>query len=149
MEQTLGQDIENPVARRKFLEDNCDCVVEFGYMKPFATEQVLAFKEALADLSIEIADTENEMRAVHEGYKARLKPLKEQRADIVGKIKTRSEYVKEPCYRFTDRESKTTGIYNADGILVEQRAATADELQATIYEAMRAGTVPPLTGTNN
>lgn len=32
MERTLGSDIENPIARRQFLTDNCDAVVDKGYI---------------------------------------------------------------------------------------------------------------------
>lgn len=149
MERELGTDIENPVERRQFLEDNCDAVVDKGYMKPYTPEQLQGHKEDLANISVEIAEIESEMKQASAEFKGRLKPLKEQRANMVSNIKARAEYVTEPCYRFTDQESKTTGFYNRDGILIESRPATADEIQPTLFRAMRAGNVPPLTGTND
>lgn len=149
MERTLGSEIDNPVARRQFLADNCDAVVDKGYMKPYSPEELQGHKENLANVSIEIAEIEAEMKQVTAEYKGRLKPLKEQRAGMVSNIKAKAEYVTEPCYRFTDQEAKMTGFYNADGLLIESRPATADELQPTIFGALRTGNVPPLTGTND
>lgn len=142
MERTLGSEIEDPIARQRFLEDNCDAVVDKGYMKPFSPEELQGHKENLANLSIQIAEIESEQKLVAAQYKGQLKPLREQRADLVSNIKAKSEYVTEKCYRFTDQETKTTGFYNADGILIESRPATADELEPTIYSVLRSGRIP-------
>ncbi len=149
MERTLGAEIENPLARQQFLADNCDAAVEKGYMKPYTPEELQGHKENLANVSIQIAEIEAEMKQVSAEYKGQLKPLKEQRANMVSNIKAKAEYVTEKCYRFTDQETKMTGFYNADGVLIESRPATADELQPTIFHAIRTGKVPPLTGTND
>lgn len=50
MERTLGSDIENPIARRQFLTDNCDAVVDKGYMKPYSPEELQGHKESLATI---------------------------------------------------------------------------------------------------
>lgn len=47
MERTLGSDIENPIARRQFLADNCDAVVDKGYMKPYSRKNYKDTKRAL------------------------------------------------------------------------------------------------------
>lgn len=148
MENSLGIGIDNPVALQQFLADNCDAIVDRGYMKPYTPEQLQGHKENLANTSIEIAEIEAEMKAAAAAYKGRLKPLKEQRAIMVDNIKSKAEYVTEKCYRFTDRDTKMTGYYNARGNLIESRPATPDELQPTIFNAMRNGNVPPLTGTD-
>lgn len=118
-------------------------------MKPYTPEELQGHKENLANVSIEIAEIEAEMKQVTAEYKGRLKPLKEQRASMVSNIKAKAEYVTEKCYRFTDQEAKMTGFYNSDGLLIESRPATADELQPTIFTPLRAGKIPPLTGTND
>lgn len=83
------------------------------------------------------------MKQVQAEYKARLKPLKEARSQMVSNIKSKAEYVREICYKFTDQEAKQTGYYNADGDLIEERPATADEMQPTIFAMARK------TGTND
>jgi len=143
MEKTIGKEYKNARDREAFLKDNCDKVEEKGYMKPYTPEELQGHKENLANVSIEIAEVEAEKKAQDAYFKGQLKPLIEQRAQMVSNIKSKSEYVKEICYKFVDQEEKETGFYNADGDLVESRPATADELQPTIFSMVRK------TGTND
>lgn len=143
MEKTIGKEYKNARDREAFLKDNCDKVEEKGYMKPYTPEELQGHKENLANVSIEIAEIEAEKKAQDAYYKGQLKPLNEQRSQMVSNIKSKSEYVKEVCYKFVDQEAKETGFYNADGDLIESRPATADELQPTIFSMARK------TGTND
>lgn len=143
MERELGQEYKNLAQREAFLKDNCDACEQKGYMKPYTPEELQGHKEKLANVSIEIAEIEAEKKQVEADFKGRLKPLKESRAIMVSNIKSKAEYVNEVCYRFTDQETKETGYYNKDGILVECRPATADELQPNIFSVVRK------TGTND
>lgn len=140
MERELGQDIKNLAQREAFLKDNCDGVAQKGYMKPFTPERLQGCKEELANLSIEISEIEAEFKQISAEFKGRLKPLKEARAQKVGEIKSKAEYVNEVCYRFTDQETRETGFYSSEGKLIESRPATADELQTTIFSMVRTGT---------
>lgn len=143
MEKTIGKDILNAAQREAFLKDNCDQVEEKGYMKPFTPEQLQGHKEGLANVSIEISEIEAEKKEAIEIFKGKLKPLFEQKNQMVSNIKSKAEYVKEICYKFIDHEAKMTGFYNAEGDLIEMRPATADELQPTIFSMARK------TGTDN
>lgn len=149
MDKTIGAHIDNPIARQQFLADNCDAVVDKGYMKPYTPEELQGHKENLANVSIEISEIEAEMKQAQAEFKGRLKPLKEQRTNMVANIRAKAEYVTEKCFRFTDQQAKMTGFYNQDGELIESRPATADELQPTIFAALRHGNVPTATGTDN
>jgi translation initiation factor 2 beta subunit (eIF-2beta)/eIF-5 len=148
MDKHLGKDITNLVAREAFLKDNCDKVEEKGYMKPYTPEQLQQRKEELANASIEIAEIEQEAKEAAAHYKGKLKPLKETRARMVGDIKSKSEYVKELCYKFVDQEARETGYYNKEGDLIESRPATADELQTTLFGVIRNQEADK-TGTDN
>lgn len=143
MERELGQEYKNLAQREAFLKDNCDACEQKGYMKPYTPEELQGHKEKLANVSIEIAEIEAEKKQVEADFKGRLKPLKESRAIMVSNIKSKAEYVNEVCYRFTNQETKETGYYNKEGILVECRPATADELQPNIFSMVRK------TGTND
>lgn len=143
MERELGQEYKNLAQREAFLKDNCDACEQKGYMKPYTSEELQGHKEELANVSIEIAEIEAEKKQVESDFKGRLKLLKESRATMVFNIKSKAEYVNEVCYRFTDQETKETGYYNKEGILVECRPATADELQPNIFSVVRK------TGTND
>lgn len=133
MEKELGKEFSSPIQRQMFLKDNCDAVEQKGYMKPYSPEELQGHKENLANVSIQIAEIEAEKKQADEVFKGQLKPLKEQRSQMVSNIKAKAEYVTENCYRFTDQETKMTGYYNADGDLIECRPATADELQPTLF----------------
>ena len=148
MDKHLGKDIENLVAREAFLKDNCDKVEEKGYMKPYTPEELQQRKEELANASIEIAEIEQEAKEAAAHYKGKLKPLKKTRARMVGDIKSKSEYVKELCYKFVDQEARETGYYNREGDLIESRPATADEMQPTLF-AVRGFNQADKTGTND
>lgn len=105
MEKTLGKEYKNARDREAFLKDNCDKVEEKGYMKPYTPEELQGHKENLANVSIEIAEIEAEKKAQDAYYKGQLKPLNEQRSQMVSNIKSKSQYVKEICYKFVDRKS--------------------------------------------
>ena len=137
MEKTIGKEYKNAAQREAFLKDNCDKVEKKGYMKQFTPEQLQGHKESLANVSIEIAEIEAEKKAQDAHFKGQLKPLVEQRLQMVSNIKAKAEYVNEICYKFVDQETKETGFYNADGDLIECRHATADELQPTIFSLAR------------
>ncbi len=151
MERELGQEYRNPAQREAFLKDNCDACEQKGYMKPYTPEELQGHKENLANVSIEIAEIEAEKKQAEANFKGRLKPLKESRAIMVSNIKSKAEYVNEICYRFTDQETKETGYYNKEGILVECRPATADELQPTLFKPKLKFTIGKniKTGTND
>lgn len=137
MERTLGKEYADPIQRRAFLRDNCDCVVEKGYMKAFASDKVQELKEKLAETSIEIGEIETEKKAATAQFNAALKPLQEEKADILRGIKERAEYVKEECFKFVDNDDKMVGFYNSEGDLIESRPANPDELQGTIFQMNR------------
>jgi len=143
MNRHLGKDYQNKAQRETFLKDNCEKAENRGYMKPFTPEQLQEHKENLAELSIKIEEAENEKAAAINRFKHMLKPLITQRREMVSNIRQKAEYVNEVCYKFVDREEKQTGYYNADGDLIEQRPATADELQPTLFIGLQK------TGTDN
>ena len=64
MEKTMGKDIANPVQREQFIKENADEVENKGYMKPYTPEELQGHKEKLANVSIEIAEIEAEMKQV-------------------------------------------------------------------------------------
>ena len=65
------------------------------------------------------------------------------RKAITTKLKSRSEYVEEDCYKMVDVKRREVGYYNLDGYLVYKRPARKEELQKTIFQDMR------MTGTED
>lgn len=143
MDKHLGLEYENIEQRKQFLKDNCDKVEQAGYMKQFDPEDIAWMKERLAQVSIEINDIEEKKKASNEVFKLQLKPINEEKHELLMNIKHGSEFVNEICYLIVDLNEKMVGIYSAEGLLVSQRPATPSELQGTIFQIDRK------TGTND
>lgn len=142
MERELGKEYRG-IERERFLKDNCDQVVEKGYMKPFESGELQKFKDDLAEVSIELNDIEEEKKDAMFIFKEKAKPLNEERAELLKNIKQKSVFVSENCFKFIDRDEKMVGFYNSEGLLIESRPANADELQLSIFAGISK------TGTNN
>ncbi|MDR0712124.1 MAG: hypothetical protein LBF67_07260 [Prevotellaceae bacterium] len=141
MEKSLGKEYGSLAQRESFLKDNCEKVETKSYMKPFSPEQLQANKERLADVSIEIENIEDEKKSAVRHFSDALKPRTKERRELLRNIRQKSELVSEVCYKFVNQEARQVGYYNAEGDLIECRAATADELQLRLF--------PQSTGTSN
>jgi hypothetical protein len=142
MEKSLGK--EYAISQREaFLKDNCDAVVEKGYMKRLSPEELQENKEQLSEVAIQINDIELEKKEASAEFKKRLDPLTTERTEILQALKQKAIYKNEQCYKFLDAEDKMVGFYNAEGDLIESRPANAEELQKTIFQPLRK------TGTND
>ena len=137
MEKFLGQDIKDLEKRKNFLIDNADEVQEKTYTKTFDAEKMAEKKSTLADVSIKINDIEEDIKSYKEERKLDLKPLQETRKGLLADIKAKGEIVTEKCYKFVDREEGMTGFYNAEGLLIESRPATRDEMAENVFSISR------------
>lgn len=133
MEKELGKEYLSHAERIQFLKDNCDSVEYLGYVRKFTPEEITEIKSELSDTSIKINDIEEEKKAQSEIFKSRLKPLYKEKQESLKKIKNKSEYVEENCFKFINHASSTVGYYNEQGDLVEQRPIKPDERQTNIF----------------
>lgn len=100
-------------------------------------------KETLADASIKKLEQEEAKKAAVQMYNEEIKGYKLTIKDAADKLKSKSTYVKEPCYKLIDQQTRQVGYYNKEGMLVYQRAARHDELQPNIFK------LAPKTGTDD
>lgn len=140
MAKVLGQEYQDIEQRKRFLKDNCDRIEETGYMKQFSPDQISEMKDKLSEVSIVINDIEEEKKEQNELFKIRLKPVVEEKSELLKNIKQKSEFVSEPCYVFLNEEDMLIETYNSEGICISERPATQKELQKTIYKEFRTGT---------
>ena len=136
MEQFLGRDMPEE-ARRQMLEDSCDAMEEIGYTRRFSPEELSQKKESLAELSISINDIEVEKTEAMQFYKEKLKPLNEDKKELLTELKNKSVYVNDKCFKFIDHEERMVGYYNADGELVSSRPIMPQEMQKTTFSINR------------
>ncbi len=135
--KVLGQDIADLDARKNFLIDNADSVVEMDYHKSFDADELARKKTELSDTCIRINDLEEDIKDYKEQINIELKPLKETRQQLLADIKSKGKMVREKCYCFIEQEEKMACFYNAEGILVSSRPATREELAPTLFHVMR------------
>ena len=136
--KVLGQDIADLDARKNFLIDNADSVVEMDYHKSFDADELARKKTELSDTCIRINDLEEDIKDYKEQINIELKPLKENRQKLLADIKSKGKMVHEKCYCFIEQEEKMACFYNAEGILVSSRPATREELSPTLFHMRQA-----------
>lgn len=137
--KVLGQEFTDPEARRQFLLDNADSVVEMDYHKQFDADELAKKKTVLSEVCISINDIEEDIKDYRAKANEKLNPLKESRKQLLTDIKSKGRMVKEKCYCFIEHEEKMACFYNGEGVLVSSRPATRDELkQPTIFQIQRA-----------
>jgi hypothetical protein len=135
-----SQEIKDLTEREQFMSDNADKVEMLDYHKPFDSEQLAQKKTDFANKSIRIAALEDEIKDFKDKIGEELKPLREDTKQLLEDIKAKGRMVNEKCYLILDEGEKMIGYYNAEGILVQSRPATREELQRTIYADLREGT---------
>lgn len=131
MDKFLGQDIKDARDRIQFLRDNADGVEDMGYTKNIPTSELDDLKEQLVENNIQLRDIRADKRAANKEYNAQIKQLEEQGDEVTAKLKSRTEYVTEPCYKFI--EDGEVGYYNSDGLLVFSRPARPEERQPRLF----------------
>lgn len=97
-------------------------------MKSYSADELQQRKEDLADCIIRKRELENELKEIKKDFKERIDPISEEIARTSDDIKRKATLVEETVYRFTDEEERTTKFFTAEGICIEARPATADEL---------------------
>ena len=140
IQKVLGQEYEDLEARRQFLLDNADSVVEMDYHKQFDADELAKKKTELSDVCIRISDIEDDVKEYRAKAKDELRPLKSAQKQLLSDVKTKGRVVTEKCYCFIEHDDKMACFYNGEGVLVSSRPATRDELkQQTFFQMRRCG----------
>ena len=83
-------------------------------------------------------DIEIEKKEAMEEFKERLKPLNEEKQELLDHIKRGSEFVEnEECAKILYHEEKMAGFYNKLGELVYSRPIMPQEMQKTVFSINR------------
>lgn len=116
-----------------FLRDNADAVEDLGYTKEIPSQQLDELKEQLVDTNIKLLDLRAAKKEANKGFNDQIRELEDLNEEATAKLKSRTEYVTEPCYKFVDGDE--VGYYNSDGRLVFARPARQDERQPRLFGA--------------
>lgn len=139
MDKVLGQEY-NGKDRVSFLRDNCDAVEDLGYTKSLPNDEIEALKDRLVENNIQLRDVRADKKAANKEFNDQIKQLEESNDEVTGKLKAKSEFVTEPCFKFVDEDAREVGYYNNDGLLVYSRPARPEELNKNIFRMSRTGT---------
>lgn len=136
MEAQLFQDL--PLEERKeMLDANADAVEHLGYTRSLPSEEVDQLKEQLMSVQIKIEEKQEELKEKSKELNTLIKDYKDSRKKVTAKLKTRSEYIEEDCYKMIDEKRREVGYYSREGILVYSRPARKEELQKSIFQEIR------------
>ena len=140
MDKVLGQEYEGK-ARINFLRDNCDAVEDLGYTKQLPNEEIEALKDRLVENNIQLRDVRADKKAANKEFNDQIKQLEESNDEVTGKLKAKSEFVTEACFKFVDTETREVGYYNREGLLVYCRPGRPEEMQKSMFSpVLRTGT---------
>lgn len=136
MQQIMLQ--ETPIEdREQILRDSCDQIVEMSYTRKFDQGEVNERRKDLCNVSIQIADLEQELAEIRADYKGRIKPLQERITKLRDEIKAGGEWCKGDVFKFVDEKEGKTGFYAPDGLLIEERTMTPEEKQRNVFREIR------------
>ncbi len=124
-------------AREQMLRDNCDQIEQRSFTRSFSQDEVNDRRAELEQVSIQIAEHEENLAQVRADIKGRIKPLLERRSRLLDELKARGEWVTADTYKFVDVDEGRTAYYSADGYKIEERAITPEERQRNIIQATR------------
>lgn len=140
MDKVLGQEYEGK-ARIDFLRDNCDAVEDLGYTKQLPNEEIEALKDRLVENNIQLRDVRADKKAANKEFNDQIKQLEESNDEVTGKLKAKSKFVTEACFKFVDTETREVGYYNREGLLVYCRPGRPEEMQKSMFSpVLRTGT---------
>ena len=139
MDKVLGQEY-NGKDRVSFLRDNCDAVEDLGYTKSLPNDEIEALKDRLVENNIQLRDVRSDKKAANKEFNDQIKQLEESNDEVTGKLKAKSEFVTEPCFKFVDEDAREVGYYNNEGLLVYSRPARPEELNKNSFRMSRKGT---------
>ena len=134
--------------RLQMLKDNSNRLLEdYGYEKPLSPEQVKSLKDKIASQVSELRKVKAEKKEVVKGYNAQISKLDKSIDSASEELEKRTTYTSELCFEFIDYDEKRVGIYNKDGLLIEERPANLKELREP--RNMFAQDFTKKTGTND
>lgn len=115
--------------RKAVLESEAIAVEEGKYTKPLTADEILYYKDELAENSINQAIILDELTSVKETYKERLKPLKEKISEALQAIKFKSIEKEGRLYKVADFDEQMIHKIDELGNVIHSRKMLPEERQ--------------------
>lgn len=118
--------------RRSVLESEAIAIEEGKYEKPLTPEELLYYKDELAQSSINQAVILDEFAEIKEEYKERLKPIKEKISESIQAIKYKSIQKEGRLYKLADFDDQMIHKVDELGNIIHSRKMLPEERQFRI-----------------
>lgn len=118
--------------RKAVLESEALAIEEGKYQKPLSKDEVLYYKDELAENSINQAIILDELSQVKDTYKERLRPLKERISECLSAIKTKSIEQEGRLYKLADFDDQMIHKVDELGNVIHSRKMLPEERQFRI-----------------
>lgn len=125
----------SPQERVRLLRENCDSQETTTYLRDLSQEELDNKRETLVDNLIKASNLEDELNEIKDGYKTKMKPLKDANKILQQEVKTRKEQVSGNLYHMANHEDGMMETYDENGDLVSTRRLRPEEKQARLFVA--------------
>lgn len=131
MEKLLFQDM-SAGERLQMLMDNCidgKPIDGYSYQKELTKEQMQNAKDVLAAAAIQLHKIQEDKKEADKQFNEQIKQQKKLVESKMEMIEQHSTLAVETVYPLIYKEEQKVGIYNRDGVLVDERKATLQEMR--------------------
>lgn len=114
------------------LMDNCidgKPIDGYSYQKELTKEQMQNAKDVLAAAAIQLHKIQEDKKEADKQFNEQIKQQKKLVESKMEMIEQRSTLAVETVYPLIYKEEQKVGIYNRDGVLVDERKATLQEMR--------------------
>lgn len=114
------------------LMDNCidgKPIDGYSYQKELSKEQMQNAKDVLAAAAIQLHKIQEDKKEADKQFNEQIKQQKKLVESKMEMIEQRSTLAVETVYPLIYKEEQKVGIYNRDGVLVDERKATLQEMR--------------------
>lgn len=118
--------------RLSTLDSNALTVEEGKYEKPLSPEELLYYKDQLADDSIQQAIILDEFQRVKESFKERLKPIKQRIGESLSAVKFKSIQKEGKIWKLADFDDHMIHKVDQAGNIISSRKMLPEERQCRI-----------------
>ncbi len=124
--------------RLMMMQENAAKIELTTYQKPLSADELAARREDLADNCIKLNQFEDELKAVKDGFKLTMDPLKTINKTLLTEIKTKQSTFDGTLFHMASHEDGMMETYDNDGYLISSRRLRPEEKQGTIFSLPKA-----------
>lgn len=118
--------------RLTMLMDNCldgKPIDGYSYQKELSKDQMQNAKDVLAAAVIQLHKVQEEKKEADKQFNEQIKAQKKLVESKMEMVESHSTFAVETVYPILYRDEQKVGIYNRDGVLIDERKATLQEMR--------------------